>query len=507
MFINFTVITMTPIGGEWLKKHFNLTHLLTHSSYIGSNDSLELTLKGNVEQVYGLKYQVAENTPMHHIEFSLKYDDFNLDFLKAVLEKIAAEEIETFVTSSPASKYARKIGFLFEFLTGKEIVLSRAVSGNYVDLLDNSKYITGKTIKNARWRINDNLLGTAAYCPVVRKTKKLEELLSLNIPGKIQDLKKDYAPDIFKRAINYLYKKETKSSYEIEHEKPSPDRMEKFVTLLTKAGTEASEEILTRTRLTQLQNAIVDTRFAADSYRDFQNYVGESLPNFAEEIHYICPPPVILLSLMNGLQELTQKTVGTFPEIRGVIIPFGFVFIHPFEDGNGRLHRFLIHDMLVHDQVVPQGLIIPVSAHMLNNIKDYDNVLERYSKPLMQRIKYERSDDGGIKVSNLPDVEGYFRYPDLTEHCVYLIQAIHSTLTEDMPNELIFIQRYDEVKKELQYIVDMPDKLISMMLTFLHQNEGVFPKRRRQHFSKLTDDEVSRMQAAYRKVFELPAIE
>lgn len=498
---------MAPIGNEWLKKHFNLPHILTHTSYIGKNDSIELTSKGNIEQIYGPKYQVTENTPLHHLEFSLKYDDLSLDFLKAVLEKIAVEQIENFVAASPASKYARKIGFLYEFLTGKKINLSKPVSGNYVDLLDDSKYIIGKTIKNTRWRINDNLLGTTEYCPVVRKTKKIEESLSMNMAKKIQDFKNDYDADIFKRAISYLYKKETKSSYEIEHENPSPDRMAKFVTLLTKAGAETSDELLSRTRLTQLQNAIVDLRFVANGYRDFQNYVGESLPDFMEDIHYICPPPVILLSLMSGLQEVVLKTINTFPEIRCALIPFGFVFIHPFEDGNGRLHRFLIHDILVHDQVVPQGLIIPVSAHMLNHMKEYDNALERYSKPLMQRIKYEKADDGEIKVTNLPDVEGYFRYPDLTEQCVYLIEVIHATVTEDMPHELMFIQRYDEAKKELQYIADMPDKLISMMLNFLHQNKGIFPKRRREYFSKLTDAEINRMQVAYRKVFELPAME
>jgi len=45
-----------------------------------------------------------------------------------------------------------------------------------------------------------------------------------------------------------------------------------------------------------------------------------------------------------------------------------------------------------------------------------------------------------------------------------------------------------------------------MMLTFLHQNEGIFPKRRRQYFPKLTDDEIGRMQTAYRKVFVLPRL-
>jgi phage regulator Rha-like protein len=72
-----------------------------------------------------------------------------------------------------------------------------------------------------------------------------------------------------------------------------------------------------------------------------------------------------------------------------------------------------------------------------------------------------------------------------------------------MPNELIFIQRYDEVKKALQQIVDMPDKEINLMITFLHQNKGIFPKRRREHFIKLTDNEITKMQTAFRKIFEL----
>jgi hypothetical protein len=49
----------------------------------------------------------------------------------------------------------------------------------------------------------------------------------------------------------------------------------------------------------------------------------------------------------------------------------------------------------------------------------------------------------------------------------------------------------------------MPDRDIGRMLVFLHQNRGVFPKRRRELFSKLTDEEIAAMQNAYRRVFEI----
>jgi hypothetical protein len=495
---------LQPAGSQWLKERFSLEdHILTHASFIGPAHCIELTSRGNVEEVYRAQYQVARDEPLYQVEFSLKYDDFSLDFLKAVFEHIPQADTEAFVNASPGSKYARKIGFLYEFLTGKELHLKRPVSGNYADLLDEAKYVTGGTAKNARWRINNNLLGTTAFCPVVRKTRELQELLNEDIAARIENLKKGYSQEVFNRAILYLFKKETRSSYQIEREEPSSDRLEKFIALLERAGSETNEAILSKGRLVQLQNAIVDPRYSAHDYRDHSIYVGESLPNLDEYVHYIGPPPAIVSSLMEGLKDTTVKSAKTAAAIRAAIIAFGFVFIHPFEDGNGRIHRFLIHDLLVHDQLVPRGMIVPVSAHMLNHRADYDRVLEKYSKPLMQRIRYRKDLNEEVVITNPREVEGYFRYPDLTDQCIYLIRTILSTIEEDMPGELQFIYRYDEARKALQNIVDMPDRKINNMLLFLHQNGGVFPKRRREQFNELTDTEIERMQQAYRAVFEM----
>ena len=496
-------MSLKPAGYTWLKQHFKLNrHVLTHNSYIGNNSSIGLTSKGNIEQVYSIRYDPG-NTPAQHIEFALKYDDFNPDFLQEVFQLMQEAEVVAFIEHVPSGKYARKIGFLYEFLTGKQLSIQKTISGNYIDLLEPDKYITSKGTKNQRWRINDNLLGTPAYCPVVRRTKELQELLQKNVPEELEQLRTDFSPETFTRATGYLYRKETRSSYEIEKEQPSPDRIERFVTLLMQAGTEPEEKLLEEKRLVQLQNAILDPRFAASGFRDFQNYIGQSLPNFQDLIHYICPPPGMVPSLMKGLHDMALKTVGIAPEIRAAIVAFGFVFIHPFEDGNGRIHRFLIHDVLTLDKLVPQGMIIPVSAHMLNHRRDYDHILEVYSKPLMQLVRYTMHANGELVITNPDQLQGYFRYPDLTDQCIYLARVLHATLLEDMKDELLFLQRYDDAKTEIQKIVDMPDRLLNLMILFLHQNKGMFPKKRREDFHQLTNEEIQRIQDAYRKVFEL----
>lgn len=135
-------------------------------------------------------------------------------------------------------------------------------------------------------------------------------------------------------------------------------------------------------------------------------------------------------SMMKGLIDVEEKITGEPAVGRAAIISFGFVFIHPFEDGNGRIHRFLIHDMLTRDGLAEQGLIIPVSAHMVNNMKDYDAALESYSKPLMQRIKFQQDEKGELTISNPQEVTVYFRYPDLTAQSAYLAKTIQATIQQ-----------------------------------------------------------------------------
>ena len=75
---------------------------------------------------------------------------------------------------------------------------------------------------------------------------------------------------------------------------------------------------------------------------------------------------------------------------------------------------------------------------------------------------------------------------------------------EDIYLEMEFLVKYDEVKIAIQNIVDMPDKFIDLFIRLLHQNKGLFPIRKRQHFEKLTDNEILKMQTAFQNTFNIP---
>src|SRR5690348_13858473 len=111
-----------PAGYEWLKREFTLPHYLSHNSFIGNNESIEVTSRGSVEQIYGPKYAPSADTPLHHIEFGLKYDDLNLDLLDQVFRRLDAVTISEYVQQAPRGRYTRIIGFLYEWLTGNELL-------------------------------------------------------------------------------------------------------------------------------------------------------------------------------------------------------------------------------------------------------------------------------------------------------------------------------------------------------------------------------------------------
>ncbi len=90
---------------------------------------------------------------------------------------------------------------------------------------------------------------------------------------KCEDIVNRYPPELLRRALSYLYKKETKSSFEIEHIKADVGRTEKFIALLELAE---KEDFCEKERLIELQSRIVDPRFKGSDYRVSQNYVGQN---------------------------------------------------------------------------------------------------------------------------------------------------------------------------------------------------------------------------------------
>ena len=145
--------------------------------------------------------------------------------------------------------------FLYEFLTGKTLQLDDVTRGNYIDLIDPDKYYTVTRARQIRrQRINDNLLGDFRFCPMIRRTEALSNFEAADLSRRCQQFVSNYPPELLKRALGYLYTKETKSSFEIEHIKPGSHRIERFAALLHLAE---SKDFCTKANLIELQSRIV----------------------------------------------------------------------------------------------------------------------------------------------------------------------------------------------------------------------------------------------------------
>jgi Fic family protein len=304
---------------------------------------------------------------------------------------------------------------------------------------------------------------------------------------------------LLRRALSYLYNKETKSSFEIERIKPNASRTEKFIASLELAE---KEDFCDKEKLIDLQNRIVDPRFKDSDYRVSQNYVGQTVAYQKEIIHYICPKPDDVPSLMEALidSHKLMKAGKVSPVIHAAVIAYGFVFLHPFEDGNGRIHRFLIHNILSLQNMVPRGLMFPVSAVMLKNPAEYDASLEAFSKPLLRLIDYRLDEMGRMTVDS--DSACWYRYIDMTSQAEALSEFVTQTIEEELVQELSFLANYDNTKKTIQNIIDMPDRLIDLFIQFCLQNNGSLSARKRSdYFDFLTDEELVAMEQAVKDYY------
>src|SRR5438094_2402405 len=110
--------------------------------------------------------------------------------------------------------------------------------------------------------------------------------------------------------------------------------------------------------------------------------------------------------------NLRMRDSAIDPVLQAAAAAFGFVYIHPYQDGNGRLHRCLIHHVLAGRKFTPPGIIFPVSSVMLERIESYRRTLRGHSAPLMDLIGWRPTPDRNVEVLN--DTADLYRYFDCT---------------------------------------------------------------------------------------------
>jgi len=434
-----------------------------------------------------------------HLVFALKYEGLDLVLLKRLFLTIGGEPIEAIVKNSPTGAYARRLWFLYEWLTGQKLDLPDAQKGSYVPVVDPKQQWApgGKSV--SRHRVKDNLPGTPEFCPMVFKTKLIADFMAMDLKSKAEKAVAAVPKDIMARTAAFLLLKDSKSSYVIEGENAPQDRIQRWGRAIGEAGLRA----LDLEELNRLQNIVIgDQRFIRMGLRAEGGFVGTHdrdtqmpLPDHISARHND------LMSLIDGLVAFDRLAADIDPVIAAAVLAFGFVYIHPFEDGNGRIHRYLIHHILAHRGFTPPGVIFPISAAILDEIDKYRLVLESYSKRLLPLIDWRPTVSNNVEVVN--DTADYYRFFDATPHAEFLYGCVQRTIEQDLPQEAAYLRSHDMALTAIMGRVEMPNRMAEQLILFVRKNGGHLSKKRREReFEALTDREVKDLENIINDAFD-----
>lgn len=443
-----------------------------------------------------------EDTLYKHLIFALKYEGVNLLFFKFLFKKLEKQELIDLLQIEPSGQYSRKIWFLYEWLTGETLPIPDMTFKNFEPLIDEKIQFSIKGSRSSRHRIINNLPGTPDFCPLIFKTEKLGKYIDSDFQVQKKNYLNGIHKDVMQRAASFLLLKDSQASFTIEGENPGTNRALRW----GKAIGEAGKNPLTKEELLRLQQIIIENkRFTKMGFRTEGGFVGEHDRITGEPIpEHISARWQDLELLLTGLTKTYQllETEGFDPVLAATSIAFGFVFIHPFSDGNGRIHRYLIHHILTRLNITQQGVIFPISSSILDSIDDYRKVLESYSHAVLDLIEWKSTPDHNVEVLN--ETIDYYRYFDATRQTEFLFDCLSDTITRIIPEEVSYIYKYDEFKRFIDDKFEMPDKLVAILVRFLEQNNGTLSKRARmKEFAALKVNEIKEIEGLYRDIFRI----
>lgn len=442
-----------------------------------------------------------DDTLSGHLLFALKWEGVELGILSALFKAVAEDEMAQIVSATPTGAYSRRLWFLYEWLTGRRLKVAALGKVKAVPVVDPEvQYALSEGPLVSRQKVTNNLPGTIDFCPLVRRTERLDSYRQTKLDQRAREISGRTHPDILARAAAFMLLSDSKASFQIEGEQPPRQRVARWGQAIAEAG----QLQLSREEFERLQKIVIgDARFMHLGLRKHGGFVGVHDRRTSEPIpDHISARAEDLPKLIDGLVAFDRLALeGKMdPVIAAAALAFGFIYIHPFEDGNGRLHRWLIHHVLARGGFNPPGVVFPISAAILRKIDTYRAVLESYSRPLLNLIDWRPTQDGNLEVLN--ETADYYRYFDATRHAEFLYACVAETVEQDLPSEVKYLEAYDRFVGRVQMLVDMPNSKLDLLWRFLQQNEGKLSQRAwSKEYSQLTDEEAAQIEGIFADVW------
>ena len=432
-----------------------------------------------------------------HLTMALKWEGVDLAVLAALFRVVDPSELADFVSAQPTSAYGRRVWFFYEWLTGEELPVPDLAKATAVEAVDPSlQFARSGGELSSRHRVIDNLPGTPRFCPLVRRSEELARFDPEALRSEAASVVGRTHPDVLHRAGAFLMLADSRASFEIEGERPSSDRLHRWGYAIQEAGrTELSVNELLR-----LQRLVIgDDRFVQLGLRTQGGFVGVHDRRSGAPIpDHISARPDDLPHLMEGLVQYVKRALeGKLDGVAAAAsASFGLVYIHPFEDGNGRLHRWLLHHVLSVAGLSPSEVVFPISHVILKRIKEYRLVLESHSLPILPFIEWEETPDHNVRVTN--DTADYYRFFDATPHTEFLYSCIEETIKKDLPDEIRYLEAFDRFATGVQAVIDMPARRVDLLVRFLEQNGGTLSQRARTNeFAALRPEEIAQIEGLF----------
>lgn len=388
-----------------------------------------------------------------HLLYAISNEVFNPYIIKKLVPYLNKSDIKEIARHIEEQPYlaARKLGYILEIMSGKELPIkfnNILTKRSNIPLLNENDYYTMSpwSLQQQRWHENslasikykviDNSLGDlSVMCPIVRKSEVLDYHSKRNYGQELSDMLKTIDKKNALTAQEYTSMIESLMSFRIENDTKDIRRIEGYERMLKELTSSGGLGVLNKRKLIDIQNRIVSSNTCDNDYRDYQNCIGiRGDERTAPEVVYVPPKAEDVPQFMDTLCLMHQKysLANIDPMVSGAILHGAFVSIHPFSDGNGRISRLLVHDMLAHQNYF-NGVVFPISDIIHKDRKLYESGLEDMQDGIIDRCDVY-NDHGKIRAEG-NDADLY-RYMDMTPFVESLYHIVNMTLDVSIPEAI-----------------------------------------------------------------------